>query len=108
MKLGVEEVPGCADPLCTLTGENRIHLLEHRSQPVGARSLRLDSHGALDAVDSVEPFTEHRLPGVNHPAFDLARRALAVVVKVGECALVAILNQRELSDQLARGGLTLG
>ena len=97
--LGIEPVSGRADPLNALTGEDHVHLLQQRSHPLRA-GRRLQLHRPLDAIDDVEPFLQHRLPRLGHPAFDFPFRALAIVVEVGQRAFVAVLDPGQLGGQL--------
>ena len=108
MALGIKWISSGADPLHPLTDQDAVHLLEHRTQTVRARSVGLHPDRPLDAVDRVQPVPDHRRADLRNAALDLPRRALSVVVEVGQGTLVAILDPGELGGELAVVGLLLG
>ena len=99
MALGIEPVSGRADPLNALTGET-TSICSSSARIPSEQRRRLQLHRPLDAIDDVEPFLQHRLPRLGHPAFDFPFRALAIVVEVGQRAFVAVLDPGQLGGQL--------
>ena len=105
--LGIEPVSDRSDPVRPLAFEHPLHLVEHRAQALGAVPLGLHPQRPLDAVDGLEPVADQRFPGLLHATFELAGRALTVVVEVGKRPLVAILEPLELGAQLVAPLATL-
>jgi hypothetical protein len=100
--LGIELSALGVDARDVVARERRLHLIEHRAQPGRERIRRLDgAQRTVDAVDGLEPIAGERVPCLIHTALDLAGRALAVVVEVGQRALVAVVELRDALLQLA-------
>ena len=93
MALGVERLAGGADAFDPVAGEDRLHLLEHRAQALGIGSSGSPSRSARSTLSTASSQSRMSASRASSTRRSTSRAtALAVVVEVGERALVAVLE----------------
>src|SRR5207244_6397763 len=100
MALGVERLAGCPNPSHSLAGEDAVHLFEHSTQAFVAGILGSHPESPFHAVDGLQPVAHYSPRCLGNATLDLTLGSLAVVVEVGDRALVAVLDPGELLGQL--------